>query len=127
MRILLKLEEAAMFLFGLVLLRGFGLDWWWLLILFFAPDLGAIGYLAGPRVGAFTYNALHHKGVALALYLLGVVTSQPNLIIGGALIFAHSSFDRIWGFGLKYPDSFQNTHLGRIGRSFSLSPSASTG
>ena len=116
MRTLLKLEEVAMFFFGLFLLLPLGLDWWWLIILFFAPDLGAIGYLAGPRVGAFTYNVLHHKGVAIALYLLGVAASQPNLMLAGAIIFAHSSFDRILGFGLKYPDSFQNTHLGRIGK-----------
>lgn len=116
MRILLKLEEVGMFIFGIVLLRNWGLEWWLLLILFFAPDLGAVGYLAGPRIGAITYNVLHHKGVALALYLLGVVISQPNLILAGAIIFTHSSFDRILGYGLKYPDSFQNTHLGRIGK-----------
>ena len=116
MRTSLKLEEAGMFVFGLVLLQGFGLEWWWLLILFFVPDLGALGYLAGPRLGAFTYNALHHKGLALALYLLGVFVSQPDLILAGALIFTHSSFDRILGYGLKYPDSLQNTHLGRIGK-----------
>lgn len=116
MRTLLKLEEAGMFLLSLLLVWPLGPDWWWLLILFFAPDLGALGYLAGPRLGAFTYNALHHKGLALALYLLGVVINQPELALAGAIIFAHSSFDRILGFGLKYPDSFQNTHLGPIGK-----------
>ena len=56
MQTLLKLEEAGMFVFGLVLLRGFGLEWWWLLI-------------------------------------LASLISVSN-----------------------YPDSFQNTHLGRIGK-----------
>jgi len=116
MRTAIKLEEMGMFIFGLVLIRGFGLEWRLLLILFFAPDLGALGYLAGPRIGAFTYNVLHHKGLALGLYLLGVVISQPDLILAGAIIFTHSSFDRILGFGLKHTDSFQNTHLGRIGK-----------
>jgi hypothetical protein len=31
-------------------------------------------------------------------------------------LFCHSSLDRVLGYGLKYPDAFQNTHLGRIGK-----------
>ena len=33
-----------------------------------------------------------------------------------AILFGHSSFDRVLGYGLKHEDAFQNTHLGRIGR-----------
>ncbi|MEX2162484.1 MAG: DUF4260 family protein [Anaerolineales bacterium] len=117
MRIVLKLEEAAMFAFGLFLLMGFHLPWWLLLPLFFAPDLGALGYLAGPRVGAATYNTLHYKGIALALLGLGLIFHQPIFQIAGLLMFSHSSFDRVLGFGLKFADSFQNTHLGKIGKS----------
>lgn len=115
MRNLLKLEEAAMFLFGFILLLHFALPWWLLLILFFAPDLGATGYLAGPRFGALTYNVLHHKAVALGLLFIGVFSANDYFQIAGLIIFAHSSFDRVLGFGLKYPDSFQNTHLGLMG------------
>jgi len=32
-------------------------------------------------------------------------------------LLGHSSFDRVFGYGLKHEDAFQNTHLGRIGRS----------
>lgn len=113
---LLKLEEAAMFIFGLVFLLHFSLPWWLLIILFFTPDIGAIGYLAGPRFGAITYNVLHHKAVALCLLLIGVITTNEYFQIAGLLIFAHSSFDRVLGFGLKYPDSFNNTHLRPIGK-----------
>lgn len=115
MRNLLKIEEAAMFVAGLLLLWQYNIPVLWLVLLFFTPDLGAIGYLAGPRIGALTYNTFHHKGIALALYLYGVYTSQPALQIAGLLMFAHSSFDRMLGFGLKNPDSFQSTHLGMIG------------
>jgi Domain of unknown function (DUF4260) len=34
----------------------------------------------------------------------------------GLIILGHSSFDRILGYGLKYSDAFQHTHLGMIGR-----------
>ncbi len=87
-----------------------------MLLLILTPDLGAIGYLAGSRTGAFTYNLTHHKGLAAVLYVLGaVIASQPLQLIG-LIILAHSSLDRIFGYGLKYPDSSQHTHLGWIGK-----------
>lgn len=113
---LLKLEEAAMFAFGVFLLANYSLPWWLLLILFFSPDSGAIGYLAGTRFGAITYNLLHHKAVALGLFSIGLFSTNEYFQIAGLIIFAHSSFDRVLGFGLKYPDSFANTHLGAIGK-----------
>jgi hypothetical protein len=33
----------------------------------------------------------------------------------GLIPLAHSSLDRVLCNGLKHPDSFQHTHLGRIG------------
>ncbi|MEW6083560.1 MAG: DUF4260 family protein [Chloroflexota bacterium] len=30
-------------------------------------------------------------------------------------LLGHSSLDRVFGYGLKHKDAFQNTHLGRIG------------
>ncbi len=119
MRNLLKLEEAGMFVFGLILLRNFAIPWWLLLILLLTPDLGAFGYLAGPRFGAISYNLLHHKGVALAIFLIGAFSFNQYFQIAGLLIFTHSSLDRVFGFGLKYPDSFSNTHLGPIGKAAS--------
>ena len=29
---------------------------------------------------------------------------------------SHASFDRVFGYGLKYEDAFRHTHLGMIGR-----------
>lgn len=116
MRNLLKLEEAAMFVLGLFAFAVLNLSWWWFVVLLLAPDLSAIGYLAGTRIGAFTYNLAHHKGVAILLYLLGVVFYLQPFALAGIILFAHSSLDRVLGFGLKYPDSFQNTHLGLIGK-----------
>ena len=116
MKNLLKLEE--LFLFGLSLLLFSELDysWGWYALLFFAPDLSMIGYLANPQVGSWTYNLIHHKGLAIALYVLGYLMANPALQFAGTLLLGHSSFDRVLGYGLKYPDSFQATHLGKIGR-----------
>jgi hypothetical protein len=116
MKNLLKIEEAAMFAAALWAYSSLGLPWWIFAVLLFAPDLGMVGYLAGPRVGAFTYNLAHHKAVALAVYGLGIYLGSQNLLVAGIILFAHSSIDRVLGFGLKHADSFQNTHLGRIGK-----------
>ncbi|MGT2895857.1 DUF4260 family protein [Streptococcus entericus] len=35
----------------------------------------------------------------------------------GSVLSSHVAFDRTLGFGLKYSDDFNNTHLGRIGKS----------
>lgn len=117
MKTLLKLEE--LFLLGLSLFLFSELDysWGWYALLFLTPDLSMIGYLWNPRVGSWTYNLIHHKGISVALYVLGYLLSVPWLMFAGTLLLGHSSFDRMFGYGLKYPDAFQNTHLGVIGKS----------
>lgn len=116
MRNILRIEELAMGLFAVFAFAGMGLSWWWFAALILAPDLSALGYLAGPRVGAFTYNLVHHRGLAVVIIMFGILLSSQWWQLAGLILFAHSSFDRAFGFGLKYPDSFNNTHLGPIGK-----------
>lgn len=116
MKTLLRLEELLMFGLALFLFSLLDSSWGLFALLFFAPDLSMLGYLANPRFGAWTYNLIHHKGLAITLYALGSLLVIPWLMFAGTLLFAHSSFDRILGYGLKHEDAFQNTHLGKIGR-----------
>ena len=116
MKILLRLEELALAALAIFAFAGTGLSWWWFVGLLLAPDLSALGYLAGPRVGAFTYNLVHHRALAVLLLLLGIPMGSMPLQAAGIILFAHSSLDRALGYGLKYPDAFTNTHLGPIGR-----------
>ncbi len=116
MKNLLRLEELLMFVFSLYLFSGLDASWGLFALLFFAPDLSMLGYLANPRLGAWTYNLIHHKGLGITLYVLGSLLTIPWLTFIGILFFSHSSFDRIMGYGLKHEDAFQNTHLGRIGK-----------
>lgn len=116
MKNLLKLEELFMLGFSLFLFSRYDFSWGWLALLFLTPDLSMLGYLINPRLGAWTYNLVHHRGVGTSLYIFGVLLSNPTLIFTGILFFTHSSFDRIFGYGLKHEDSFQNTHLGKIGK-----------
>jgi len=117
MKTLLKLEELSLLGLSLFLFSGLDYSWGWYAFLFFTPDLSMLGYLANPRVGSWTYNLIHHKGLAVAAYVLGYLLSTPWLMFAGTLLLGHSSLDRVFGYGLKYPDAFKNTHLGVIGKS----------
>ena len=116
MRNLIKLEELFLFSLSIFLFAPLHMAWWWYAAFFLAPDLGILGYLFGPRVGAVSYNVLHHKAVAVSAFILGAYLRNPNLQFVGVIILGHSSLDRVLGYGLKHSDSFRHTHLGTIGR-----------
>jgi hypothetical protein len=116
MKTLLKLEGLALFGLSIFLFSQLGYAWWWYPLLFFAPDLSMVGYLGGTRAGAVVYNLIHHHAVSLGLYVLGFLLHIPLLQLAGVILLGHSSLDRALGYGLKHADSFQNTHLGVIGR-----------
>lgn len=112
MKNLIKLEEGAMFGFSIVLFAHTDFAWWWYALLILTPDIGMIGYLAGNKIGAFTYNLFHHKAVALSVLCLGWFFGSFWFELIGIILFGHSSLDRIFGYGLKYLNSFKYTHLG---------------
>jgi hypothetical protein len=71
-----------------------------------------VGDNTNTGAGAFAYNLFHHRGIALLITGAGFVLHQEWLIALGILLFAHSSFDQMLGFGLKYNRGFEHTHLG---------------
>ncbi|HTQ66092.1 MAG TPA: DUF4260 domain-containing protein [Puia sp.] len=114
MKTLIKLEELAMFILSAFFISKLSiqLSWWLYILLFLSPDIGAAGYLFNTKIGAVTYNLFHHKAIAVGIYIAGILTQNEYLQLAGLLLFGHSSFDRIFGYGLKYPDYFKHTHLG---------------
>ncbi|MEZ4968608.1 MAG: DUF4260 domain-containing protein [Flavobacteriaceae bacterium] len=112
---LLKVEELFMFLLGIYLFSLLDYSWWWFAGLILLPDMGMLGYLMGNRAGAIGYNVFHHKGLAIAIYFLGIYLSLPLCQLIGLILFSHASMDRIFGYGLKYDKGFKYTHLGGIG------------
>ena len=112
----LRLEGAAAFVAGLVLYGWLGGSWLVVLPLLLVPDLSAIGYLRGPRLGAFTYNVVHNWALGLGVLGLAVAIDSVPLAIAGAVLIAHVGMDRAVGYGLKLSTSFHDTHLGRMGR-----------
>ena len=112
--VLLRLEGAAVFGASMALYFHSDFSVVALLLLFLAPDLSFLGYLAGPRAGAATYNAVHTELWPIVIAALGVL-ADASLLTQVALIWlAHIGIDRVLGYGLKYPTAFEDTHLGRV-------------
>lgn len=116
MKTLLKTEEVLQLSFAIYMNTLLPFQWWWYWVLFLTPDVGMIGYLVNTKIGAVTYNFFHHKGIALMVYAAGLSLASHELQFAGLLLFGHSAFDRMLGYGLKYQDSFKHTHLGIIGK-----------
>lgn len=115
-RIIHQLEGALVFAGCLVAYIRMDADLRLFALLFLAPDLGMLGYLANPRLGATTYNVLHTYLLPAALGVAGVIAGLGTVPL--ALIWvAHIALDRALGFGLKYPDAFQSTDLRRLSSS----------
>jgi hypothetical protein len=112
----LRLEGAAAAVAGLVVFASMGRNWLLLLPLLILPDLSIAGYAMGPRVGAITYNLVHNWAAGLAVLGAGVAFTAPAVVSAGAVLIAHVGFDRLAGYGLKYPTRFRDTHLGVIGK-----------
>ena len=83
---LLKLEELGQFLLSILLFNQLGYAWWVFPVCILLPDLSMIGYLVNPKTGAWLYNSIHHKLVAIAILIF---TNKlpgfpfPRSILGG--------------------------------------------
>lgn len=115
-RVLLRLEGFAMLVAAVVGYDAIGAGWGFFALVLLLPDLALVGYLAGPRTGAFAYNAVHTyvgpAGLAVLAYL-GVAPQAWRVCL---IWLAHIGMDRTLGLGLKFPSAFQHTHLGTVGR-----------
>ncbi len=103
--------------FCLYAYHGASFSWWAAVLIFLAPDLTFAGYLLGPKRGAIAYNLLHTYAFGAVILCIGYGIANPLVISLGALWLAHSGFDRVLGYGLKSPEGFEITHLGKIGKS----------
>jgi uncharacterized membrane protein YGL010W len=115
MKRIIQLEEVAMLGISIYALYLLKVEWWFYLLLLLAPDVSMLGYLAGNKIGAITYNLFHHKTVAIILFMIGFINQTWIIQVTGIILFGHSSMDRMLSYGLKYFTGFKYTHLGEIG------------
>ena len=115
LQMLLRVEGLAVLTLTLLLYAYYGVGWVWFAVLILAPDLSMLGYLAGPRAGAATYNTVHTY-VGPVLIWVGGAFLESRATTALALIWAaHIGLDRALGYGLKYATGFGHTHLGALG------------
>lgn len=117
--VLLRAEGAALLA---VATAGFAaLDvpggWWVFAACFLLPDVAMAGYLAGPVTGARAYNLAHTETLPLLAGAAAWMLGETAWMAGALIWLAHVGFDRLLGYGLKYPTAFRDTHLGRLGGS----------
>lgn len=113
-RTLLHAEGAAIAAVAVAVYLHAGYPWWLLVALVLAPDLSMAGYLAGPRVGAVSYDAAHTYALPVVLAACGWIADAELATRLGLIWITHIGVDRALGYGLKYPTSFKDTHLQRV-------------
>jgi hypothetical protein len=118
MKNILKLESAGLFLiFTGAYFHLYPGTWKFYIALFFVPDVSFSFFLITKKLGAIAYNIFHHQGILVLLFLIGFYVKEDSIMKVALIFLAHSTFDRVAGYGLKYFDSFDHTHLGWIGKS----------
>jgi hypothetical protein len=113
-RVLLHLEGAAILLLALYFYQAAHYRWWLLALLFLAPDLFMVGYLKNAKWGSGAYNLVHTLTIPVLLLLCSQLFAVPQYLPFALIWLAHIGFDRMLGYGLKYPTFFKDTHLQHV-------------
>jgi Domain of unknown function (DUF4260) len=112
--LLLRVEGGTALVLSVFLYRLNHASWPLFALLFLVPDFFMLGYLASVRVGATIYNFAHTLLTPVVLLAIGFLTAKPQLLPLVLIWTAHIGFDRLLGFGLKYPTQFKDTHLQHV-------------
>ena len=113
---LLRVESFAALAGAVTAYWFLGGNWWLFALLLLAPDLSMLAFTAGEKTGAKVYNIAHTYSVAAVLGAIGWFGGIGWLVPVALIWIAHIGMDRVLGYGLKYPQSFKDTHLGRMGK-----------
>jgi hypothetical protein len=115
-RRLLRVEGAVLFVGALIAYSTTDRAWWIVPLTLLVPDVTMIGYVGGTRLGAYLYNLGHSTPLPAAVVAVGWWQDKSLIVALGLVWLAHIGLDRLMGYGLKYGDHFQHTHLGRLGK-----------
>ena len=96
---LLRLEGVAIGVLAIFVYTRGDHSWLAFALLFLVPDLSMLGYIAGPRLGALTYNIVH-------TYVGPMILAAVMLLTGGSMMLpliwiAHIGLDRALGYRLE--------------------------
>ncbi len=80
---LLRVEGGTILALSVFLYRQNHASWFLFALLFLAPDLSMLGYLASVHVGAAIYNFAHTLLTPVVLLAIGILTGKPQLPSAG--------------------------------------------
>jgi hypothetical protein len=111
--LLLRLEALLVFLIALICYSGLHGSWFLFVVLFLVPDVSLFGYIAegNGRFAAAFYNGLHCYAVPLAIALIAWRLHSVVIERIAIIWVAHIALDRLIGFGLKYAQAANPTHM----------------
>src|SRR5690625_2625030 len=111
---LLHLEGFTVLLLSICFYSYLQFNWVIFLILLFTPDLSALGYLINVKVGSIVYNLFHTYTFPAVILSIGFIVHNNLAVMLSLIWIAHIGMDRMFGYGLKYPTTFKDTHLNRV-------------
>jgi Domain of unknown function (DUF4260) len=115
-RLLLQSEGLAVAAGSAIAFQAIGGSWLLFASLVLLPDAFMVGYIVNRRIGAALYNAGHTYVAPAVLAATGYLLDQQEPVQLALIWSAHIGFDRLMGYGLKYPGNFKATHLMSGGR-----------
>jgi uncharacterized protein DUF4260 len=112
--VLLKLEALVVLAASLACFTYLGVSWWWFAALILVPDLSAIGYVGGSKLGSWVYDLAHTYVGPAILAVIGYFIHEPMTMAIATVWFCHIGVDRLIGYGLKFATDPKDTHLSRV-------------
>ncbi|WP_455660668.1 DUF4260 domain-containing protein [Pradoshia sp.] len=111
---IVRLEYGFAFAFLFYMYIQLGFPVWLFFVLLLLPDITMIGYALNKSIGADVYNFGHSLIIPLLLAACYFLFSKDYLLIISLIWLSHICMDRLLGFGLKYKDSFNHTHIQKM-------------
>ena len=112
----LRFEGLALAILMVTLTYYSSAPLWILPATFLLFDICMLAYKINDKVGARAYNLMHNATIPTLLIVLGLIVHVEWIAVLGFCWTFHIAVDRAMGYGLKHDTSFQDTHLGKIGK-----------
>jgi hypothetical protein len=113
---LLRLDGLAVLVASVAAFAFVGGNWWLFSLLILAPDLAFLTIPLGTATMAKVYDVVHSYALPFILGAIGLGSGIGWMLPVALIWAAHIGADRALGYGLKYPEAIETTHLGLIGR-----------
>jgi hypothetical protein len=124
---LLRLDGLAVFVAAVVAYGLVGGNWWLFALLILAPDLSFLAIALGEQTAIRVYNVVHSYTLPIVFGAIGYFANVGWLLPVALIWVAHIAGDRAIGYGLKYPEALNITHLGLMGKARRAQNSANAG